>query len=107
MSFKINIANYEIMNKTFTSVFASNKIPVVSIIDLDNNNSVINDNNNNQIMYRDLKTLSCSPEYVQDGQSMNGSVTFIFTDDSFITIYENTVNYQCNINSKAVPVKKF
>lgn len=107
MSFKIDIANYDVMNKTFTNVYSTNKIPVISIIDLDNNNAVIKDNNNNEIMYRDFKSLSYTPEYMQDGQSVNGSVTFVFSDDSSITIFENTVNYQCNINSKSVPVKKF
>ena len=52
MSFKINIANYDIMNKTFSSVYATNKIPVVTIVDLDNNNANISDNNGNQILYR-------------------------------------------------------
>jgi hypothetical protein len=107
MSFKINIANYEIINKTLTSVYATNKIPVVSIVDLDNNSVTVNDNNNNQILYRILKTISYVPQYEQDGHSVNGSLTFIFTDDSSLTVYENTVNYQCNINSKGVPIKKF
>jgi hypothetical protein len=95
------------MNKTFTSVYSTNKIPVVSIVDIDNNGDVVNDNNNNPILYRDLKTLSYTPEYTQDGNVVNGSMTFIFSDDSSITVYENTVNYQCNVNSKAVPTKKF
>lgn len=107
MSFNINIANYDIMNKTFTSVYSTNKIPVVSIVDLDNNNETVNDSKNNKIMYREFKTLSYTPEYTQNGNIVNGSVTFVFSDDSSITVYENTVNYQCNINSKPIPLKKF
>ena len=107
MSFKINIANYDIMNKTFSSVYANNKIPVVTIVDLDNNNVTLSDNNGNQILYRLFKSLSYTPEHSIDGQTVNGSMTFVFSDDSFITVYENTVNYQCNVNSKAVQTKKF
>lgn len=107
MSFKINIANYDIMNKTFSSVYATNKIPVVTIVDLDNNNANISDNNGNQILYREFKSLSYSPEHTIDGAVVNGSVTFIFSDDATLIIYENTSNYQCNVNSKAIPMKKF
>jgi len=107
MSFKINIANYDIMNKTFASVYGNNKIPVISIVDLDNNNATVNDSHNVPIMYREFKTLSYTPEHSIDGQPVNGSMTFVFSDGNTITVYENTVNYQCNVNSKAVPVKKF
>ena len=107
MSFKINIANYDIMNKTFSSVYATNKIPVVTIVDLDNNNATLSDNKGNQILYREFKSLSYTPEHTINGEVVNGSVTITFSDNATLTVYEDTVNYQCNVNSKAVPMKKF
>jgi hypothetical protein len=107
MSFKINIANFDIINKTVTSVYSSNKIPVISIIDLDNNNASVNDSMNNPIIYRVIQTISYTPAYKENEVEINDTVKFIFSDESFLVITDAVNNYQCNINSKSTPVRTF
>lgn len=103
-SFQITTQNYDVITNYINTIYKNKQIPLITIYDKENNETVISDNNNQLIENRIITSISIFPK---ENENDISKIIFVFDNKSNITIYDSDKNYWCKFSIKPNQIRTF